>query len=185
MSRRSLLLLVLVPVLLLLLVVGLVVVVAIVFTFRRSSPSLPSPSAPAATCVPYTKETRCIANKKECLSYTAEVKSAGWYMMAETGKCEEKMYDGCNYPTCDPATHFETKAECETACIKRSWPELVGRPKDEARAVVVAESPIHTTVSLRDRDRDGEPSSAIFILSRVVIDYDPTTGLVSSVPRVG
>lgn len=106
-------------------------------------------------------------------------------MMAETGKCEEKMYDGCNYPTCDPATHFETRAECETACIKQSWPELVGRPKDEARAVIVAESPIHTTVSFRDRDRDGEPSNAIFILSRVVIDYDPTTGLVSSVPRVG
>jgi hypothetical protein len=106
-----------------------------------------------------------------------------------SGKCEEKMDDGCNYPTCDPATHFETKAECETDCrvpwLKRSWPELVGKPKDEAKAIIVAESPIHMTISIRDRARDGEPSNAISDPSRVSISYDPATGLVSSVPHVG
>ena len=103
-----------------------------------------------------------------------------------SGKCEEKFDDGCNYPTCDPATHFETKTECETACrvpwLKRSWPELVGKPKDEAKAVVVAESPDNMRVFLLE---EGEPITLQHDIYRVAIPYDPATGLVSSVPGAG
>jgi len=103
-----------------------------------------------------------------------------------SGKCEEKFDDGCNYPTCDPATHFESREECETACrvpwLKRSWPELVGKPKDEARAIIVAESPNAMSVRLLE---EGEPMTDEYDIYRVAIVYDPATGLVSQVPGVG